>query len=142
MYKKNAHTKNRCSNKFVTPCCVVVDALWAIGYIAEKEDEGQQEVVAAGIIPDLVTHLEAKERQKIIPALRATANLVMGSDEQVSQPASNFYVVRFYNLIFRVVTSVYMTCIVRLPPCCPVMICCPESPSYSLLTLSLTFFPT
>ena len=61
-----------------------MDALWATSYIAAGDDEGQREVVEAGIIPDLVNHLEAKERQKVIPALRATANLVMGSDEQVS----------------------------------------------------------
>lgn len=66
---------------------LAVDALWATGYIAAMEDEGQQEVVAAGILLDLVRHLGAKERQKIIPALRATANLVVGSDEQVSRAA-------------------------------------------------------
>ncbi|KAG0726139.1 Importin subunit alpha-1 [Chionoecetes opilio] len=65
-----------------TDSAVILDALWATGYIAAGDDEGQQEVVAAGIVPDLVRHLGAKERQKIIPALKATANLLMGSDDQ------------------------------------------------------------
>ncbi|XP_045120992.1 importin subunit alpha-3-like [Portunus trituberculatus] len=61
---------------------VTVDALWAVSYIAAEDEEGQRELVAADILPDLVTHLGAKEHQKVIPALRATGNLVMGSDDQ------------------------------------------------------------
>ncbi|XP_063877254.1 importin subunit alpha-1-like isoform X1 [Scylla paramamosain] len=62
-------------------CEVTVDALWTVSYIAVGDEEGQREAVEADILPDLVTHLGAKERQKVIPALRATGNLVMGSND-------------------------------------------------------------
>lgn len=66
---------------------LAVDALWLAGYIAAGDEEGQREVVAAGAVPDLVRHLGARERQKVIPALRATGNLALGDNSLVSDPA-------------------------------------------------------
>lgn len=61
-----------------------VDALWLAGYIAAGDEAGQREVVAAGAVPELVRHLGSRERQRVIPALRATGNLALGDDSMVS----------------------------------------------------------
>lgn len=61
-----------------------VDALWLAGYIAAGDEAGQREVVATGAVPELVRHLGSRERQRVIPALRATGNLALGDDSMVS----------------------------------------------------------
>lgn len=60
------------------------DALWLAGYIAAGDEAGQREVVAAGAVPELVRHLGSRERQRVIPALRATGNLALGDSSMVS----------------------------------------------------------
>ncbi|KAK4299200.1 hypothetical protein Pmani_028518 [Petrolisthes manimaculis] len=62
---------------------VVVDALWAVDYIAERDDDSLSDVLDCnGLVSLLVKHLNSHEHERIIPALRATGHLVVGSDEQ------------------------------------------------------------
>lgn len=62
---------------------LAVEALWLASFITAEEDAGRREVVAAGVVPDLVRHLGDRKRSRVIPALRATGHLVMGDDNLV-----------------------------------------------------------
>ncbi|XP_042207471.1 importin subunit alpha-1a-like [Homarus americanus] len=52
-----------------------VDALWAVGYISDQDENRIQEVISAGVVSSLIHHLGSGEKQKIAPALRAIGNI-------------------------------------------------------------------
>ena len=59
-----------------------VDALWALSYISDGQDERIQAVVNSGIAPILIDLLSSDESSIITPALRTVGNIVSGNDEQ------------------------------------------------------------
>ncbi|XP_042888914.1 importin subunit alpha-4-like [Penaeus japonicus] len=61
---------------------VNVDALWALSYMSEQGDDEVEKVVQEDLLPVLVRHLGSDQTQMIVPALRATGNIVSGSDTQ------------------------------------------------------------
>lgn len=67
-------------------CLFTVDALWAVNYITGHypDDDSLQIVLDSGVVGGVVRHLASEQKQKIVPALRATGNIVIGNDEQVS----------------------------------------------------------
>lgn len=57
------------------------DALWALSYISDGDDERIQSVIDAGILTDLILML-GEESNLVTPALRTVGNIVSGNDEQ------------------------------------------------------------
>mmetsp|Transcript_60707 Transcript_60707/g.180001 ORF Transcript_60707/g.180001 Transcript_60707/m.180001 type:complete len:553 (-) Transcript_60707:202-1860(-) len=58
------------------------DALWALSYVSDGEDDRIQAVLDAGIIPKLVDLLSHTSANVITPTLRTLGNIVSGSDTQ------------------------------------------------------------
>lgn len=58
-----------------------VDALWALSYISDGDDDRIQTVINSGVLDELIKNL-AEASSLATPALRTVGNLVSGSDEQ------------------------------------------------------------
>ncbi|XP_047475404.1 importin subunit alpha-3-like [Penaeus chinensis] len=61
---------------------VNVDALWALSYLSEQGDEEIEGVLREDLLPVIVRHLGSDRSQMIVPALRASGNIVSGNDLQ------------------------------------------------------------
>lgn len=59
-----------------------VDALWALSYISDGDDECIQTVLNAGVASALIEILDGDAANMITPALRTVGNIVSGNDEQ------------------------------------------------------------
>ena len=57
------------------------DALWALSYISDGDDDRIQTVVNSGILPVLISMLD-QEPNIVTPALRVVGNIVSGNDDQ------------------------------------------------------------
>ena len=57
------------------------DALWALSYISDGDDDRIQTVVNSGILPALIGMLD-QESNIVTPALRVVGNIVSGNDDQ------------------------------------------------------------
>lgn len=60
-----------------------MDALWALSYLSEQGDEEIEGVLAEDLLPVIVRHLESERSKMVVPALRASGNIVSGNDAQV-----------------------------------------------------------
>lgn len=58
----------------------IVDAMWALSYISDGENNRIQSVVNASVLPNLVQALASNKAQLIVPALRTLGNIVTGAD--------------------------------------------------------------
>lgn len=58
------------------------DALWALSYVSDGDDDRIQAVVDVGVIPKLVDLLSHPSHSVITPTVRTLGNIVSGSDRQ------------------------------------------------------------
>eukprot|EP01104_Vermistella_antarctica_P000612 TRINITY_DN10763_c0_g1_i1.p1 TRINITY_DN10763_c0_g1~~TRINITY_DN10763_c0_g1_i1.p1 ORF type:complete len:565 (+),score=131.28 TRINITY_DN10763_c0_g1_i1:79-1695(+) len=61
---------------------IITDALWALSYLSDGENEKIDDVLATGIAPRLVSLVGHKAVKVITPALRTFGNIVTGTDSQ------------------------------------------------------------
>jgi len=61
---------------------VIIDALWALSYLSDGNDNNIQAVVNAGIIPRVIQLLSNPNANMQTPALRCLGNIVTGNDQQ------------------------------------------------------------
>lgn len=59
---------------------LMMDTMWALSHVAEAGGDAADGVVSVGCLPRLVHHLEHAPPSVQVPALRALANLLTGSD--------------------------------------------------------------
>lgn len=59
-----------------------VDALWALSYISDGDDDRIQAVLNSGVAQTLVEILGESSSNMVTPALRTVGNIVSGNDEQ------------------------------------------------------------
>ena len=59
-----------------------VDALWALSYISDGDDDRIQSVVGSGLLDVLIEMLGSDEPSIVTPALRTVGNIVSGNDDQ------------------------------------------------------------
>lgn len=59
---------------------MIVDAVWALSYLSEGDDERIQAVMDT--VPILVPLLQTNASTFIVPALRALGNIVTGNEKQ------------------------------------------------------------
>jgi hypothetical protein len=62
----------------------VIDALWALSYISDGEEDRIEAVMNANVVPQLINNLEHPKLQILTPSLRILGNMVSGSDEQTN----------------------------------------------------------
>ncbi|ROT86035.1 putative importin subunit alpha-5 [Penaeus vannamei] len=79
---------------------VNVDALWALSYLSEQGDEEIEGVLGEDLLPVIVRHLESERSKMVVPALRASGNIVSGNDAQ-TEAALAAGVLPLYKLLLR-----------------------------------------
>eukprot|EP00286_Rhodomonas_abbreviata_P014380 CAMPEP_0181324108 /NCGR_PEP_ID=MMETSP1101-20121128/20170_1 /TAXON_ID=46948 /ORGANISM="Rhodomonas abbreviata, Strain Caron Lab Isolate" /LENGTH=488 /DNA_ID=CAMNT_0023432235 /DNA_START=100 /DNA_END=1566 /DNA_ORIENTATION=- len=62
----------------------MVDALWALSYCTDGENDRIEVVVRAGVIPQLVFHLSSPDENVLLPALRCIGHIATGSEQQTA----------------------------------------------------------
>ena len=61
---------------------ILVDALWALSYISDGDNDRIQTVIDSGVVPHLITRLDSTELKVLVPALRTVGNITLGDDKQ------------------------------------------------------------
>ena len=64
---------------------VVVDALWALSYLADGDNDRIEMVMSHGITNDLVQRLAGDNTALLTPLVRTLGNFVTGTDEQTQR---------------------------------------------------------
>lgn len=64
---------------------VLTDAIWALSYVSDGENDRIQIVIDADVIHSLVSFLSVKDSLLLTPTLRCLGNLVTGNDEQTQK---------------------------------------------------------
>lgn len=60
----------------------IVDAVWALSYVSDGDNNHIQEVIDLNVVPALDKILNSGVQKLIVPALRTLGNIVSGSDNQ------------------------------------------------------------
>ncbi|KAL7470423.1 hypothetical protein ACHAXS_010646 [Conticribra weissflogii] len=76
-----------------------VDALWALSYISDGDDECIQTVLDAGVANALIAILEGDAANMITPALRTVGNIVSGNDVQTQAILDAGFMLRVKSLL-------------------------------------------
>lgn len=61
---------------------VTVDAVWALSYLADGDDDRIQMVMETNVAPTLIGMLKLKYQPFLTPAVRTLGNFVTGTDDQ------------------------------------------------------------
>ena len=61
---------------------VIVDAIWALSYLADGENDRIQMVMDSGVTQTLVDRLSGTNTALLTPLVRTLGNFVTGTDEQ------------------------------------------------------------
>eukprot|EP01039_Chlorochromonas_danica_P004314 gene4314-4735_t len=60
----------------------IADAMWALSYVSDGDDQRIQAVVDLGVVPHLVKMMSSNKMSLVVPALRTLGNIVSGSEKQ------------------------------------------------------------
>lgn len=61
---------------------VLVDAVWALSYLADGDDDRIQMVMDTGVTPELVALIANEHQPLLTPVIRTLGNFVTGTDKQ------------------------------------------------------------